>query len=238
MIDVIDDRGYNQGYKQTDTTTIRLNRRGDYVLSLMNLEKETADVLEIGCGRGELSYYVASNSHFKVTGSDLCKPFIEIATTNYTLPNCNFITLDFNDPSSLEGKMYDYIIGNGIIHHLYPDLLGTFTNLKKLLKPGGKIIFMEPNLLNPYCFLIFHTTKTMREWAKLEPNEMALRKSEIKRILQTCGFTQINIEYKDWLIPITPSNLVQFVCKTGALLERIPFLRCWSQSLFFSAENQ
>ena len=27
---------------------------------------------------------------------------------------------------------------------------------KKLLKEDGKIIFMEPNFSNPYCYLIFN----------------------------------------------------------------------------------
>jgi hypothetical protein len=41
----------------------------------------------------------------------------------------------------------------------------------------------------------------MRKWAKLEPDEMALRKRNIKKQLQRAGYTNMKIGYKDFLLP-------------------------------------
>ena len=94
------------------------------------------------------------------------------------------------------------------------------------------MIFWEPNLYNPYCALIFNTTKSMRKWAKLEPDEMALRKKRITKQIKNAGFSNVSVEYKDFLLPNIPEWLIKPSIKIGNGLEKIPFLRWLSQSLF------
>jgi 2-polyprenyl-3-methyl-5-hydroxy-6-metoxy-1,4-benzoquinol methylase len=194
--------------------------------------------LEIGCGTGELAALMASKTKAHVTGSDICTPFIEEAANKHRLPNLKFMTLDFNHPDILEGRRFDYIVGNGILHHLYNNLDAALVHIKNLLANDGKIIFLEPNLYNPYCYLIFNTTKKMRRWAKLEPDEMALRKRRVKAQLQQAGYINIKIEYKDFLLPNTPECLIKTVINTGDVLEKIPLLKMVSQSIFISAKNR
>jgi SAM-dependent methyltransferase len=131
---------------------------------------------------------------------------------------------------------FDYIVGNGILHHLYRDIDKTLNNLKKFLVPNGKIIFLEPNLYNPYCYLIFNTSSWLRRWAKLEPGEMALKKREMKEALQIAGYKSIKIEFKDFLLPNTPSFLIYPLITLGSLLENLPLINKISQSIYISAE--
>jgi hypothetical protein len=107
-------------------------------------------------------------------------------------------------------------------------------NLKKLLKPGGKIIFWEPNLSNPYVYLIF-TYPSIRKKANLEPDEMAFSKKFIEQKLQIAGFKQINVSYRDFLLPGIPEILVKPSIVIGDIVEKIPVLRNVSQSLFIEA---
>ena len=232
-----DDRGYNQGFKPSKALNIRTQRRCDYIISQMNDINNNAEILEIGCGTGELSFMLATKTQKKVLGTDLCVPFIAEAKNAYNLPNLSFIVIDFNYPDQLDGRKFDYIVGNGILHHLYDDMDKALGNFKKLLKLKGGIIFLEPNLYNPYCYLIFHTTSFFRKWARLEPGEMALTKGEMKKALQSAGYQSIKIEYKDFLLPCTPVFLIYPLIAFSSFLEKIPLIKKISQSIFISARN-
>ena len=230
MSSVRDDRGYNQGFKPSKTVEVRTRRRSRYILAEMDLSKPN-EVLEIGCGLGELSALLAEHANNHVLGTDLCVPFIEEARQMYTLRNLEFQVLDFTRPESLGPRRFDYIVGNGILHHLYHGLGAALRNLMDLLNEGGKILFLEPNLLNAYCYAIF-TFPFLRRLARLEPAEMAFTKRFIERILAESGFRDTKVEYRDFLVPIIPSALILPTVLVGDVLEKIPMVRMMSQSLF------
>ena len=107
----------------------------------------------------------------------------------------------------MEYSKFDYIIGNGILHHLFDNLENSIVNLRKLLKPNGKIIFIEPNLYNPYIFLIFKIMK-LRQLANLEPDEMAFTDKYIKKLVLKAGFSDCKTEIRDFLLPNTLKWLI------------------------------
>lgn len=235
MASLTDDRGYNQMFAPSEAMKIRSERRCDMLLAAMVLTSESR-ILELGCGTGEIANFIAGKTNAQVIGIDICKPFIEEAQKKHVKPNLSFEVLDFNDPQSLSGIKYDYIIGNGILHHLYFDLDNALQNIKQLLKEDGKMIFLEPNLVNPYCYLIF-SYPYFRKKANLEPDEMAFTKRFILNKLQKNGFKNNSVYYKDFLIPITPKMLIKLLIATGNILERIPILRMLSQSIFIVGQK-
>jgi SAM-dependent methyltransferase len=230
---VIDDRGYSQGFAPGKALEVRTNRRSDLILKKMAIRQDTT-ILEIGCGRGEMSYLVAKKTNAELLGVDLCVPFIEEARKKHSLPNLKFEVLDFNKPKILMGQQFDYIIGNGILHHLYYNIENGLKNMRTLLKNNGKIIFMEPNLKNPYIYAIF-TYPSLRKKAKLEPDEMAFTRIFIRNKLETCGFSQIEVEYRDFLLPNTPDILIKPFIMFGNFAESMPVLKQLAQSLFIIA---
>ena len=239
MPSIKDDRGYNQGFKPSHSMEIRLERRCDYMIGRMNPEKNKA-ILELGCGTGELSYLLASKTKAHVLGVDLCKPFIAQAKKRYASSNLDYKVLDLNSQKELGALIhkakFDYVTGNGILHHLYYSIDAALENISALLKPGGTIVFTEPNIFNPYCFLIFKFA-FFRKLAKLEPSEMAFTPKFIISKLRKAGFKDILIEYKDYLLPNTPAFLVQPLIKIGAVVEKIPVLNMTAQSIYISARK-
>lgn len=193
-------------------------------------------ILEIGCGTGEVSYWMAQKTPARVLGTDLCVPFIAEAAQNYQLPNLAYEVVDMNQADPLQGRQFDYVVGNGILHHLYYNLDEVLAGMRRLLKQNGKIIFMEPNYHNPYVFLIF-SVPFLRRAANLEPGEMALSKRFITKKLKSAGFTHIEVEYKDFLLPGIPDFFIQPSIVAGDLVERIPLARHLSQSLFIRGTN-
>lgn len=237
MSSIKDDRGYNQGFSPTKAMGIRTNRRCQAIIEEMDFEnKKEVNVLEIGCGTGELSYLLAKKTKAKVFGSDLCFPFIEDARKNYSLPNLKYEVLDFNFPEQISDLKFDYIVGNGILHHLYHHLDDALKNINFLLQKGGKIIFWEPNIKNPYCYLIF-TFPKFRKLAHLEPDEMAFSRKFITKKLKNAGYRNIKVEYRDFLLPVIPDMLIQPTIVLGNFSEKIPGLNWLTQSLFICASK-
>ena len=233
MASIIDDRGYNQGFELVKSTEIRMRRRADLLLSEMdNLQNKS--IMEIGCGTGEIAFWMAEKVPAKVLSTDLCVPFIEEAAKKYKLPNLRYDVLDFNKADQFKGETFDYIVGNGILHHLYYHLDGCFVNMRKLLKDNGKLIFMEPNIFNPYIYLIF-SFPTLRKKANLEPDEMAFSKSFVTKKLERLGYKDVKVEYKDFLLPGIPDFLIQPSIVAGDVLEKLPLVNKVSQSIFITA---
>lgn len=233
MTSVTDDKGYNQGFALHHSTVVRMQRRADWLLSSLQLTKN-ATILEVGCGTGEVAYWMAQKTEATVIGIDTCAPFIEYAQKNYSLPNLQFKTLSVQELQRSDLKHVDAIVGNGILHHLEPDLKDMLRLFHDLLAPGGQLTFMEPNYYNPYVFAIF-SNKHLRRLAKLEPNEMAFSKTYIDHLLQETGFNTISVTYRDFLIPGVPNFLIKPLVIMGGFLEKIPFVRAWAQSLFITA---
>lgn len=236
MSDIVDDRGYNQVWERNETFKIRIERRAELIINEMDKKDETINVLEIGSGTGEISYFIANKTKANVLGIDLCQPFVDGANNEFKLSNLNFMNLDFNHPEKLMGMKFDYIIGNGILHHLYYQLDSALVNIHALLKDGGKFIFMEPNIYNPYCYLIFKFD-TFRKLAKLEPDEMAFSRNFIKQKLQKARYQQVKVSYKDFLLPNTPSFLVKPIIWVGDIIEKIFPLNRVTQSIFICAKK-
>jgi 2-polyprenyl-3-methyl-5-hydroxy-6-metoxy-1,4-benzoquinol methylase len=235
MASIRDENGYNQGFRDSLSTRVRYERRCDYMLSKMNASADKR-VLEIGCGTGAVAYMLATKSRMHVTGIDCSPPFIEAARKDYQYPNLCYEIGDFTKIEPSQEERVDYIVGNGILHHLYYQLEESLRCIHQLLNPGGRIIFLEPNLFNPYIYLIF-SIQYLRRLTRLEPDEMAFSKSFIERLLVRVGFVNIQVEYRDFLIPGIPAALIKPSVVMGGVLERIPVIQQVAQSLFISADR-
>jgi SAM-dependent methyltransferase len=193
-------------------------------------------ILEIGCGLGTNAFMIARKTGADVLGTDLCAPFIRNAREKYELPNLRYEVQDFNRPDQFGGETFDCIVGNGILHHLYPRLDDALANIRRLLNTGGGIVFLEPNVYNPYVYLIF-SYPWLRRGAHLEPDEMAFSRRFVTAKLNRAGYRNIRVEFRDFLLPGIPSFLIRPSVLIGAMLERIPVVNWLAQSIFISAEK-
>ena len=62
MASLKDDRGYNQGFRPSKALNIRTQRRCEYIISQMDDANNPSEILEIGCGTGELSFMLATKT--------------------------------------------------------------------------------------------------------------------------------------------------------------------------------
>jgi 2-polyprenyl-3-methyl-5-hydroxy-6-metoxy-1,4-benzoquinol methylase len=230
-----DDRGYSQGWVASEATRVRAERRCDYMISRMGATADSK-ILEIGCGLGANAFMIARKTCADVLATDLCVPFIQQAREKFCLPNLRYEVDDFHCADRIETQTFDCIVGNGILHHLYPRLDEALVKIQHLLKVGGRIVFLEPNIYNPYVYLIFRC-QPLRRRARLEPDEMAFSKRFVTAKLHCAGYRNVRVEFRDFLIPGIPSYLIRPSVRFGAVLERIPAINWLAQSIFIEAEK-
>ena len=239
MASIVDERGYNQVFVPRPAQAIRLRRRAEAIIAALPpaAAGEPRRLLELGCGLGEMADMLATLTEAQVTGVDLSEKFIAQARATYRRANLGFSVANLTrDLPSAEDQRYHAIVGNGILHHLYHHLDTVLPALHRWLRPGGRLIFWEPNLWNPYVWTIF-TWAPIRRMAKLEPDEMAFTRGFIAAKLARAGFAGIRVDTRDFLLPNTPDALIRPVIALSDVLDRVPLVNRTAQSLFLVAEK-
>jgi ubiquinone/menaquinone biosynthesis C-methylase UbiE len=194
--------------------------------------KSGSKVLEIGCGDGEFTKLVAKlNSH--VIATDITPTVIKRAKARLHLKNVRFM-VDDSEKLSFPTKTFDLVCGVSILHHI--DTRKALEESFRVLKKGGRLFFTEPNLINPNIWIGLHTPG-LREKMEYSPDETALIRWEIEKMLQSIGFSKYQVVNYDFLHPLTPPKLVPLLEKIGPWMEKIPLIKEISGSLIVYAEK-
>lgn len=98
--------------------------------------KPTQNLLDIGCGSGTITRYLAEKYRAKTTGIDFAAKAIEIANS-HSAPNSKFLIGDISTFSVPE--KFDHVIAVDSLYFVQ-DLNHAIRNLKKLLKPRGTLL--------------------------------------------------------------------------------------------------
>ncbi len=211
---------------------LRARRRADLLLALGRVGPGSL-VLELGCGIGIFSELL-SGSGARLVGIDISEDLLRRARGRAaTLAGAR---LEFERASIHElphaSGTFDAVIGSSILHHL--DLDPALREIHRVLRPGGRFVVAEPNMMNPQI-LIQKNVPPIKRWAGDTPDETAFFRWPLARRLARAGFSEIDIEPYDFLHPSVPSALIRGVDRLGRLLERLPFLREFAGSLIIAA---
>ncbi len=99
-----------------------------------------ATVLEMGCGTGQLSLFLASADRV-VVGADLTRASLELAegaAQRLGVAGVRFVETDLRAPG-LKRAAFDVVICSGVLHHT-PDPRASFASLAALVRPGGVLV--------------------------------------------------------------------------------------------------
>ena len=81
---------------------------------------------------------------------------------------------------------FDAVYGSSILHHLNLDA-ALRRGPSACCGPGGRIVFAEPNILNPQVAVMFHLGLT-KKYFGVSPDEMAFSRFRAARALRGAGF--------------------------------------------------
>lgn len=136
--------------------------RNDFSSYLSNIKG--ANLLDIGCGHGELSLSLLGKGAGYVAGIDISQNYVDDASKSavvagYAKPRFDFRVMDAHQ-LAFPDDFFDIVVGNGILHHL--DLPICLNEMNRVLKPGGFALFIEPLAANPFLKLFRFFTPRAR----------------------------------------------------------------------------
>jgi SAM-dependent methyltransferase len=190
-------------------------------------------VLEIGCGTGSLAAALAGLGA-SVTAMDVSEPLLSEARKKVGEGKALFLRGDAHGLPFRTGSFHR-VLGSSILHHL--NLERALPEILRVLKPGGRIAFAEPNLVNPQV-LAMKKLSFFGRWMGESPDETAFIRWKLGRVLRSRGFSRVRIVPFDFLHPLLPAAALDFSAAFCFMLEKIPLLREAAGSLFISAEKE
>jgi SAM-dependent methyltransferase len=177
--------------------------------------------LELGCGTG-IFLEKAARSGARVVGLDLSMDLLAKAHARLVgVPNVVLVRGNAERVPCPDAT-FDAVYGSSVLHHL--DLDRALAEVLRVLRPGGRGVFTEPNLLNPQVALMFRLGLT-KKYFGVSPDEIAFSRFRALRALRGAGFAEAAVVPFDFLHPATPSGLCDVVDRAGRVFERVPFLR-------------
>ncbi|MFH1353368.1 MAG: class I SAM-dependent methyltransferase [bacterium] len=189
-------------------------------------------ILEIGCGTGVFTEGI-SLTGAEITAIDISADLIEKSRERVKKSNVSFCVEDAEDMTFPDGS-FDSVIGSSILHHL--DVKYALPEIKRVLKKGGKVVFSEPNMMNPQIF-IQKNFKPLKRLLGDSPGENAFFKWQIHSIFLKCGFKSVRVKPFDFVHPWLPAAVINFAEKLGFVAEHIPVVREISGSLLIYART-
>jgi SAM-dependent methyltransferase len=139
-------RFYNQapfpGYPERDSLSWLRARaeRSEFARLLDRAIPGDARILEIGCGTGQMSLYLARADRL-VIGADLTRASLELAVAaarRFRLDRVLFVETDLHRPGLRKGA-FDVVYSSGVLHHT-PNPRAAFARIVQLARPGGIIV--------------------------------------------------------------------------------------------------
>ena len=142
-------------------------------------------VMEVGCGSGALTTYLALRGATAV-GIDVSVGMLEVAerraAVNGVQRRVELVTGGVEDLDHPDGS-YDAVIGNQVLHHL--DLPRAMPNIARMLAPTGEACFVEPVLFLPrFAERLRYSPAVTRRFPSRRdtPDERSLDLEDIERV--------------------------------------------------------
>jgi ubiquinone/menaquinone biosynthesis C-methylase UbiE len=209
---------------------VRWRRRVEMLSSVI---EEGDKVLELGCGTGYFTKELV-RTKASVTAIDISQELIREAQKTVQADNVSFeiqnaCRMEFND------NLFDKVIGSSVLHHL--DIRKALSEIHRVLRPGGRIAFTEPNMMNPQIAL-----QKNIPWLKKRlgdsPDETAFFRWKLKNLMHATGFEQVQILPFDFLHPSIPAGAISLFSAIGRIAERLTIIKEIAGSLHITARKR
>lgn len=212
----------------------RLRRRARIVFSRASTDPD-ARILDMGCGTGALTKeLLAYRPTLRLTGCDISPNTVAICKDRYAA--YTGVAFDVADITALpySDGIFDAVVGNSILHHIPHEK--ALREGFRVLKPGGALVFFEPNMLNPHVALQ-KKVKWIGRLLQDSDDETAFFRWPLAAVLGRIGFTDVSVQPFDFLHPVTPKPFIGPVKALEWVMERTPVLKEISGSLRIIAKK-
>ena len=182
-------------------------------------------ILEVGCGMGRYTILLAKRG-MQIEGMDLSAVLLDRLReyAGGSFRGALYAGDVEHPPTELAGR-FDVVIALFALHHI-GNLEKAFDSMFTLVKPGGRVVFLEPNPYNPLFYIQITATPGM-SW-KGDGGILKMRRRVIFDGLRHAGFIDPEMRRFGFLPPFAVNHA--WGRRAEAILERVPF---WQWSLPF-----
>lgn len=191
-------------------------------------------VLEVGCGTGLLTEQLVRRGDLRVVAIDVSHDLLRRARARTANDASVSLSVQNAYATAFRPRSFDAVVGISVLHHL--DLPAALAELHRVLRPGGVLVFSEPNMANP-IILAQKNIPWLKRALGDSPDETAFFRGPLARALRAAGFEDVRVHPFDFLLPATPGVLAGAVDRMSRVLERIPVVREVAGSLFVEARS-
>ena len=211
---------------------IRAQRRAKLIIEAANISPDSK-TLEIGCGTGLFTEFV-SKTGAEITACELAEQLISLAAKRSYSSDVQFLNQDISSIGPEYDNRYDVVWGSSVLHHLDLDIF--LPKLFNLIRPGGCLVFAEPNMLNPQIWLE-RNVNCIRRKTGTSPDETAFYRRSLKKCLLRKGFINVSIKPHEFLHPATPELLIPLMQLLSFFAEKLWGVREIAGSLLIKAQK-
>jgi ubiquinone/menaquinone biosynthesis C-methylase UbiE len=200
--------------------------------------KNAKDVLEIGCGRGTMSLYLAKYLNLNVSLLDNSPEAIEIVKEEFSKhgKEAKFYVQDATK-TDIADNSFDAIISIGLAEHL-DNVKALFKEEFRLLRPGGTIISLNVpkkisiQSLNSIMKFFKKYFGHHKDSIKNDYYRNSLKAKDYKRIAESVGFQDVKIVHVNPFPTFTPirmstdkiiTKVNKFILKIRKLFQGYPY---------------
>lgn len=134
-------QAYDQWAETYDTDPNRTRELAGKVLRDLDMPLEGRDIVEIGCGTGRNTEWLATKAA-SITALDFSEEMLQRARTRVADPRVRFIHHDVRTTWPLKNDSVDLIVAMLILEHV-EHLKTVFAEATRALRPGGELFICE-----------------------------------------------------------------------------------------------
>lgn len=153
-------RAYDRWARTYDTDANTTRDLDAQVLRRSSLAIDDCDVLELGCGTGKNTVWLAERAH-RIIAIDFSPGMLEVARGRVPLDRVRLVQHDVRERWPIDDASVDVVVGNLILEHLL-DVGFIFAEAARVLRPGGVMYCCE---LHPYRQLTGGQAHFTDEWS-------------------------------------------------------------------------
>ncbi|MCH7534330.1 MAG: methyltransferase domain-containing protein [Bacteroidetes bacterium] len=214
----------------TPAGKLRATRRANYFIEEGGYSASDK-LLEIGCGTGIFTEKVFEATRADIMAIDISQHLLDQAKEK--MPEVKFQIEDAMN-LSFQDNAFNGVYGSSILHHL--EMNKAMKEIHRVLIPGGKAVFAEPNMLNPQIFME-RNVDYIRRKANNSPDETAIVRWEMKSLMKSIGYKNVRVFPYDFLHPATPPVIIGLVNGIGRIVEKIPLMKEIAGSVIIYGEK-
>lgn len=191
----------SQGIDQAKNYQENSQPQKKHAIQLLNeFELHTGDrVLDIGCGDGEITNYLAKNTDSGlVVGLDISTKMIDLASSNYQRSNLLFTLGNGETPPFT--NQFD-LITSFMSFHWLADQEKALLSFYKNLKPGGSLLISLPAACPGRVSAAAYEVSQEEQWKSFFLDKKIIKnypsQEELLKLLEDAGFQITKLDTKD-----------------------------------------